>query len=355
MVTGLYLLASTLILGKAKVDATTLNVTRQRDYPYIPESTYKKQMRTEVEPALAALRKTGTLTTSKDISIYYETYEITEPLGHIVISHGFTEAPEKYYELIYYFTQSGYSVYIPTHQGHGHSTRLVDDLSLVHIRSFDDYIIDLTCFIEDIVLPNVKDRENLYLFGHSMGGGIATLYLQQNPDIVDAAILSSPMLEVEIGNMPSFLAQTLTSTASLFGQKEKYVLGHGPFDPDFALEEGVTHSSVRYEYYFNKKTKDEYLQTNGASFNWVKEALKMTPRMVSSASRIDIPILLFQAEEDTLVRPGGQVEFAQNAQNCELVIVPEGKHDLFLETDKLLFPYLHYLFNFLDEHNPERD
>lgn len=60
-----------------------------------------------------------------------------------LISHGFTETSEKYKELIYYFLRGGYHVYIPEHCGHGHSYRLVEDPSLVHVDCYKRYVADL--------------------------------------------------------------------------------------------------------------------------------------------------------------------------------------------------------------------
>ena len=78
-----------------------------------------------------------------------------------------TETSEKYKELIYYFLRGGYHVYIPEHCGHGHSYRLVEDPSLVHVDCYKRYVADLL-FVARTAKKEHKNL-NLYLFGAFYG------------------------------------------------------------------------------------------------------------------------------------------------------------------------------------------
>ena len=77
---------------------------------YLAEEQYEKNMMEVVEPYLAERRETGYTERVKGQPIYYESYQIPQAKGVIVISHGFTEAAAKYSESIYYMLRSGYSV-----------------------------------------------------------------------------------------------------------------------------------------------------------------------------------------------------------------------------------------------------
>ena len=70
-----------------------------------------------------------------------------------------------------------------------------------------------------------------------------------------------------------------------------------------------------------------------------------------NASLVETPILLFQAENDTMVLPDGQDKFAEYAQNCELIKVDGARHEIYRENDELLKPYLAKIFNFFEENN----
>ncbi|MHC1749694.1 MAG: lysophospholipase [Cellulosilyticaceae bacterium] len=315
---------------------------------FISEAHYDKDMVNVVEPYLEKLRIKNILETQEDNTLYYEKYCVKNPKAVVVISHGFSEWIEKYNELIYYFAKNGYSVYIPSHRGHGYSTRMVEDLSMVHIDDFDSYVNDLSKLIEEVVIPQNKD-EKIILFGHSMGGGISTLLLEDYPDLVDVAVLSSPMVEVKLPGIPNFLGKLATNVATILGFDKSYIITHGPFTGIPNFEESSTQSKARYMYYFDKRLADTYCQTEGASFGWLKEAIEATEEMIKNVDKIKVPTLLFQAEQDTLVKPGGQNMLTNASKYVELILVLGGKHDLYFEKDTILVPYLQSVFSFLEK------
>ena len=108
----------------------------------IQENEYLDTMKNEVEPYLKAHCRDGYIPGAEDIyhekngiigKIHVKRYLADDPKGVVVISHGFTEGAPKYEEMIYYFLQAGYHVYMPEHMGHGQSYRLTADPSLVYI------------------------------------------------------------------------------------------------------------------------------------------------------------------------------------------------------------------------------
>ena len=110
----------------------------------LTEQVYTQAMNEIVEPYLNAHGASFFLCREADRAIHVLLYRTKKPpRGTILVSHGFTENIEKYKEFIYYLLQSGYHVCFPEHCGHGHSYRLTDDLSLVHIDSWQRYIADL--------------------------------------------------------------------------------------------------------------------------------------------------------------------------------------------------------------------
>ena len=190
-----------------------LDIERE-DFNIVAEDNYQETMKTIVEPYLDSIRHIGTLSALRDgHRIYYEYFDIEEEKGSVVILHGFTEFIRKYSEIIYYFSQAGYDVYMIEHYGHGYSERrsdVQDNLSKVAVDDFDVYTEDVKQFVDQVVLPKAKDNP-LILFGHSMGGGVATRFLEIYPDIFSYAILSSPMIGIEMGAVPEFVAKFLSS------------------------------------------------------------------------------------------------------------------------------------------------
>ena len=147
------------------------------------EANYQRTMKRDVEPYLRSYEKDGYIESYDKTAIYYRTYRIPQAKAGIVISHGFCEFAEKYREVIYYFLQNGYSVYVPEHRGHGYSDRIVVDGEKVHIEDYEQYVQDLHFFVKNVVEPTEKRK---ILFCHSMGGAIGVRYLEEFPLTFDA-------------------------------------------------------------------------------------------------------------------------------------------------------------------------
>src|ERR1700686_1698242 len=62
----------------------------------------------------------------------------------------------------------------------------------VWVRQFNDYLSDLEVAIADG--RRRHPEAPLYLFGHSMGGAIATLYAMEHPDRLQGLVVSAPAI-----------------------------------------------------------------------------------------------------------------------------------------------------------------
>lgn len=331
---------------------TSLDMSLTENTYVLSEDKFETQMLNVVEPFVASVTTSGYFTSSDGTDLYYEYYTAPSPKGNIVISHGFTESLEKYTEMAYYFLQEGYNVYTIDHRGHGLSERTTNDLSLVDVKDFDNYVSDLYTFIDTIVLPQTNDLP-LFLYAHSMGGGIGTLLLEQYPELFDAAVLTAPMLGVNLGGIPRFAANIIANAATLIGQGADYVISHGPFvKEETTLESSASSSLARFNYYLNKKLDNTYLQTNGASYSWLNAALDATHEMLEkdNLARITTPILLFQSENDSLVLPEPQYELVNNVESADLIFVPNAKHELFSTENDIFIPYLNTVLDFYESH-----
>ena len=185
-----------------------------------------------------------------------------------------------------------------------------------------------------------------------MGGGIGTLLLETYPEVFDAAVLTAPMLGIDLGGVPRFAANLLSNAAVLLGQGTSYVISHTAFDGSATLEDSASSSAARFSYYLDKKLDNEYLQTNGASYSWLKESLNATKNMLKpeNVAKIKTPFLLFQAENDSLVLPEPQYTLVNNTTYGELIFVPNAKHELFGTDNSTLIPYLNTIFAFYEKH-----
>lgn len=310
----------------------------------LDEEQYEVQMTEIVEPYL---QKTGVRGSVADL--YFEFYGQREPKGTIVISHGFSESCEKYHELIYYMHRAGYQVAVLDHRGHGKSLREVEDPQLVHVENFSLYVEDLHHFIEKEVLPRAQERP-LYLYAHSMGGCIGTLYLERYPGIFKKAVLNAPMYGINNGGVPDFAAGLLCHAAALVGKRKKKLFTMGSFEPQEPFEGSGSDSLARHNYYLKCRRENPAYQTSCASYGWANEAMKAGRSAIAQkqTGNICIPVLLFQAERDTFVRAKEQDIFLSRVPGSRKVSV-DSKHEINRMPSDKLEPYLAEIFAFYSE------
>ena len=315
---------------------------------WIREDNYPERMRSEAEPFVAARTETGTFERLAGQPIYYEHYRADSPRGVIVISHGFTESILKYTESVYYMLQAGYEVWGLDHRGHGRSWRENGNPYVVHAERFENYVLDLKYFTQRLVKP-ASGTLPVYLYCHSMGGCVGAWLIEDEPELFTKAVLSSPMLGLSFGKIP---VPVMYAAASLKGVGEKRKEPLSPvtsFPGTPAFEQSCDSSECRYLYYFEKRLADPLLQMTDPSIGWGKTSVKACARVCSAkqTARVRIPVLLFQAGNDTVVDNSAQELFASRVRDCELVPVPGMKHELFMADDQHLIPYWERIFSFL--------
>lgn len=316
----------------------------------LSEERYAVQMETEVRPQLAAVKRTGELAVSGG-ALYYELYAQTEPADTIVICHGFTEATAKYEELIYYFHCAGFQVAIYDQRGHGRSLRETPDGDVVHVHSFSEYVTDLHCVVEAVVRP-FAGSGRLLLYAHSMGGCVAALYMEQYQTVFARAILSAPMLAIQIQGCPSAAAELLCRLMCLLGKGKRRLFTQKGFDPKEPFSASCCDSPARHQAYLSIRKATNCYQTGGASYAWVVAAMGAGRQAVRkrNAARIKTPVLLFQAGRDNQVQPRAQARFVRYAAGSRMVCVPEAKHELYRAQGALLESYITEVLQFFRRH-----
>ena len=300
----------------------------------IKEEGYEKTMHDQVLPALMKRRTSGDFERIAGQKIHYRTYAADNPRADLVLVHGFTEGIDKFNEVVYYFLQEGFNVWQIQQRGHGKSYRLVKDPSLVHLDSYHDLLEDLHFFVSEIVDRTRTDPSlPTYYFGHSMGGGVGAAYLETWPDDFQKAILSSPMLELDSGNIPVWVASVFAHLMIGLGKGTNYMPGSTPFSktPDF--ENSCSNCQARFDYWFRQACEHEEYQTNGSSISTALEFLRLTKYATNAKNckNVKADVLLVQAGKDHMVKPGGQETFIrQIGDRGRLLRIETAKHEIYM-------------------------
>lgn len=273
--------------------------------------------------------------------------------GAVVISFGFSEFADKYQEMTWYFLMQGYSVCILEHWGHGFSGRGVSDPSLVWVDHWQRYVADLASFCFQVGQSYAGDRP-LALYAHSMGGGVGARLLERFTTLIDKAVLSSPMIAPRTGFMP-LVAWTTVDGACLLGQGKRMAPGFGPFRPEVNMDNYPHGSRARVAWSQRQRRDQVRFQTSAATFGWVRESMELSRAILrpGQCSRVESPVLVFQAQNDRFVLSAPQDRFVAQVRDggcqADLVKVPNSMHELYQMPNAVLGPYLERVFTFLEE------
>lgn len=316
----------------------------------LKEEHYGGEMERSVLPYLQARGTQLWLEREAGKRIFCMRYLADSPVGVVLISHGFTESAEKYQESIYYFLQKGYHVYCVEHCGHGHSYRLTEDLSLVHVDTYRRYTADL------LFAADTARRENkalpLFLYAHSMGGGIGAAAAAEAPEYFSRVVLSSPMIRPLTEPVPWPAAKMIAGVCCALGKKAGYVMGQKPYGGMERFEESASTSCARFTYYQEKRAAEPLYQTSAASYGWLRSAGKLNHYLRTEGwKRISAPVLLFQAESDSFVSKPEQEWFIKKLcdRGVEARLVkPAGtKHEICNAEESIMVKYWEEVFGFM--------
>lgn len=313
------------------------------------DGAYFDWMKETVEPYLAEHRKAGFFASKDEHKMYYEYEILPEAKGAVVISHGFLESAEKFREMAYWFMQMGYSVFALDHRGHGRSHRLSHDLALTDVESFSDYVRDLHCFVKKIVVPNAKGLP-LYLYGHSMGGAIAILYLQNHSDVFKKAILTAPMLRPKTSGIPTQITRAVSAVCRVVGKGNKIVFVSKPgFNENELFEDSPDTSKERFEYYRQKRREYPYLQNSYPTYRWINESLRIGKYMLDPirCGRVRASVLLFSAGEDSFVYKREQEIFVSLISDGDIRHEDRARHEIYMSMNDVMADYLSEIEAFL--------
>lgn len=315
----------------------------------LKEKNYKETMAQSVLPYLRERQSQLWLERQRGRKIHCMRYRAEQAGGVVLISHGFTESAEKYQEVIYYFLKKGFHVYCMEHCGHGRSYRLVQDLSLVHIDCYERYVEDL------LFVAGTAKKENeelpLYLYAHSMGGGIGAAAAAREPDCFEKLVLTSPMIRPRTEPVPWRLAQSIADIYCLLGKEEDYVMGQKPYGGLEQFAESASTSEARFAFYQEKRKDEPLYQINAPSYGWLRNAGRMNRYLRREGwKKISAPVLLFQAERDDFVSLREQERFVRKLSGrieARLVRTVGTKHEIYNAGETVLVDYWERVFEFL--------
>ena len=312
------------------------------------ESHYADTMTDTVLPFLQGREHLKTVEGYGGKPLYTVHFAADRPVGTVLVLHGFTENAYKYAELVYSLLHNGLNVVIYDQRGHGRSWRSeqIDDSSLTHVDSFSEYVRDMEAVVDQVLKRYQKPWS---VFAHSMGGAVASVFLEKHPEVFSRAVLCAPMIAANRGGIPFFTGKLLCRGAHLFGRGQKRVFVSKAYAGPEDFDTGCATSKARFDWYDAVKARRPEFQNNGPTYDWTLQSLRVSQWLLApgAAERITCPVRLYTAEDDSSVLPRAQSMFVNRLKLGQREIVRGSRHEIYRSTDEVLFPWWHEVLGFL--------
>ena len=160
------------------------------------------------------------------------------------------------------------------------------------------------------------------------------------------------MDELALGFLP-FISVEIIEIEYRLGRGEEYAPGeHGYDDSETFSNKCLTHSELRWGIAHREFGENPSAKLGGPSVLWVKLAQEAGLTARNNASDVKVPVLLLQAGDDTMVKPGGQLEFRDRLNQthpgfCRLERIKGARHEIFMESDLYRQPAFGFMLDFI--------
>jgi acylglycerol lipase len=224
----------------------------------------------------------GTFKGVRNLDIYYKGWA---PEGEVkavlMIVHGVGEHIGRYTNVVDHYVPLGFAIYGVDHIGHGKSGGERE-----MVERFEDYIEPLVTFREKIA--GWYPGKPIFIYGHSMGGLITTLYLLDHQADFKGAILSAAAAKVpdNITPLTVTLGKILASITPRVGMIQ--------LDTNH-----LSHDKTVVETY----NSDPLVFHGKMPVRLSAEMLRAMTRVANEMQKITLPLFILQGSEDKLVDP----------------------------------------------------
>src|SRR5471030_1568858 len=227
----------------------------------------------------------------------------------LIILHVFKDHGTRYNELGNRLAQHGYAVHAFDLRGFGSSGG-----RRVYVESFDEYIEDLTSYVDV-----TRARENgkpIFLLGHGLGGTIALEYVLEKKPQLAGLVLSGTALRSELSGFKRAMVGALGTFLAL--------LAIFPLDVDHVSQDQKVVQAC----------KDDPLidQGNGPA-RTERELLNTMRKVVEHEGELRTPTLILHGGADVIDNPEGSRDLFKRANSEDKTLhVYDGMfHDLWRE------------------------
>jgi acylglycerol lipase len=237
----------------------------------------------------------------------------------VILVHGLGEHIQRYNHWADLFKREGIGFAGVDLPGHGRSEGRRGNISSYgQLGEMLDILIKTT-------LRTFPDTP-VYIYGHSLGGGIVLDYLIRKNPKIKGAIVTSPWLRLyfEPPKIKLMMAAVM-----------KYIF------PGLIQPSGLNVNHISHDRNVVEKYKNDPLVHGKISVSLFHGAMSAAKYSLDHASDLKVPTLLMHGSDDQLCSPEGSREFASKNSKVDLKIWNGGYHELHNE------PFKEEVFEFI--------
>jgi acylglycerol lipase len=244
--------------------------------------------------------------------------------GVVVLIHGRGEHIQRYKKWAELFNREKIAFAGVDLPGHG-----LSDGKRGHIKNYKltDEMIDILINECKMTFPDIP----VFLYGHSMGGGIVLDYLVRMAPKLKGAIVTSPWLKLAFKPKES-MVKLATIMRNVF--------------PSLILPAGLVEEHLSHDQKVVDAFKNDPLNHNKISLSLFQAAISTASNALKNASKLKTPLLLIHGSDDKICSPEGSREFASKTKLAELKIWEGGYHELHNELFKQ--DVFNYIINWIN-------
>ncbi|MED4784604.1 alpha/beta hydrolase [Brevibacillus choshinensis] len=206
-----------------------------------------------------------------------------DPKGTIVLVHGTGEHYGRYEHVAAFLNARGWSVFTGDLPGWGRSPGRKG-----HIDSFQQYVEAVDEW-RRAAREASGGKQPLYILGHSLGGLVATRYVQcyeRSEEELAGLILTSPCLALKLA-VPPWKVKLAGWLDSIW--------------PTLTMPNGITPDMVSRDEQVQAAYQSDPLNYAKVSVRWFQELHRAIDLAWKERDRISVPVLVLQAGEDSLI------------------------------------------------------
>jgi acylglycerol lipase len=241
-------------------------------------------------------------------------WPVGAPCRHLLLLvHGLKDHSGRYAEVAAALNARGIAVAAFDLRGHGRSGG-----ERAWVRRFEEYAADLDAELR--LLDERVGRVPITLFGHSLGGAVASRYAIDHPQRFRGLVLSSPALRPP-SNAPAGAAGAVRFLSAVAPHARIF----RPDVPGFSRLPAVVESILG----------DPLVDQKPVPARTAAELLKTMSSVRRDAPGVRLPILVFHGTADRVTALEGSQEFVDRSASSDkrLLRVPDAFHDLWHEPE----------------------